>query len=159
METILTQTDRLIISDELRKVMAQYVRFADQKNWDAFSSLFTETGTFTPLDTNGKTILEMSGRDNIRNTISESVGNATAIHHLFSYEIEIDSSKSAKGIFAMEDFVIREDNADSAGSEDVVAAFKTLKGYGHYHGDFINEDGKWLIQKLVQTRLKLDFTF
>lgn len=159
METILTQTDRLIISDELRKVMAKYVWFADQKNWNAFSSLFTETGTFTPLDTNGKAILEMSGRDNIRKTISESVGNATAIHHLFSYEVEIDSPKSAKGIFAMEDFVIREDNADAAESGDVVAAFKTLKGYGHYHADFINEDGKWLIQKLVQTRLKLDFTF
>jgi hypothetical protein len=41
---------------------------------------------------------------------------------------------------------------------DAKVAFRTMHGYGHYHGDFVKEGGRWHIDKLVQTRVKIDFT-
>jgi hypothetical protein len=49
-------------------------------------------------------------------------------------------------------------NARSRPSPDEFA-FTRMEGYGHYHGEFVKTDGAWFIAKLVQTRLRLDFTY
>ncbi|MFJ9034421.1 nuclear transport factor 2 family protein [Streptomyces sp. NPDC102274] len=50
----------------------------------------------------------MRGREQIADSAARSVGpGATVIHHLFSDEIDVYSSDSASGIWAMEDLVIR----------------------------------------------------
>jgi hypothetical protein len=41
---------------------------------------------------------------------------------------------------------------------DAGLAFRTMEGYGHYHGDFVKVGEAWYIKTLVQTRLKMDFT-
>jgi hypothetical protein len=156
----ITDLERLKITDDIRNVMARYVRYADAKEWYNLAALFTPEGTFTPLNVAGEALKIMSGRANIAGMITTSVGHATAIHHLFSFEIDIQSSEEAKGIFSMEDYVIRPENEETVHVADSkIPAFRTLHGYGHYHGDFIKVDGAWYISKLVQTRLKLDFTY
>ena len=42
--------------------------------------------------------------------LSSCPGSATAIHHLFSYEVEITSPTTATGEFAMEDTAFRSDD-------------------------------------------------
>ncbi len=43
--------------------MAKYVHNADHKSFTDLATLFTENGTFTPLDVNGETLVQMSGRE------------------------------------------------------------------------------------------------
>ncbi len=156
----MTAIEKLKITDDIRALMARYVRNADNKNFSELASLFTENGTFTPLDVNGIPLIVMAGRNEIAETISTSVGQAVAIHHLFSFEVEIQSETEVHGVFSMEDRLIRPESEESVSvSERNVPAFRTLHGFGHYHGDFVKIDGKWHIAKLVQTRIKLDFTY
>ena len=156
----MTDLEKLKITDDIRTVMAKYVRNADNKKFNALAGLFTPDGTFTPLDVNGDALVEMSGRVEIAGKIAASVGQATAIHHLFSFEIDILSPKKVHAVFSMEDRLIRPENeAGVLLSESNVPAFRTLHGFGHYHGDFVKEADTWYIEKLVQTRLKLDFTY
>lgn len=156
----ITDLERLIITDDIRTVMARYVRYADNKKFNDLANLFTEQGTFTPLDVAGEALTVMSGREDIATKISTSVGNATAIHHLFSFELDIQAPDIAKGIFTMEDYVIRSENEEGRPLADSnIPAFRTLHGYGHYHGDFQKIESVWYISRLVQTRLKLDFTY
>lgn len=152
--------EKLIITDEIRDLMASYVRYADSKDWKSLAALFTPAGSFTPKDVSGEPLVIMDGREKIAEIIAGSVGGAIAIHHLFSYEVDAFSDKQATGVFAMEDQLIRSDEElATLPSDDKLTAFKTLHGYGHYHGDFIKIDGRWYISKLTQTRIKLDFTF
>ncbi|CAM3698715.1 nuclear transport factor 2 family protein [Sphingobacterium prati] len=156
----MTALEKLEITDQIRTLMARYVHNADSKNFNALAKLFTENGTFMPLDVNGTPLLQMSGRAEIANKISTSVGQATAIHHLFSFELNIQSHEKTHAVFAMEDHLIRPVNEESKVLiESNVPAFRTLHGFGHYHGDFVKIEETWYIEKLVQTRLKLDFTY
>ncbi|MBV7530383.1 nuclear transport factor 2 family protein [Chitinophaga sp. sic0106] len=150
-------TDQLRIKDEIRELMARYVRYADEKEWKLLAGLFTEDGVFTPLTVAGAPLAVMQGQQQIAATIGGSVGTATAIHHLFSYEIEVLNEDSAKGIFSMEDYLIRPEGAVIPPATQEIPAFRTLHGYGHYHGNYRYRDGRWQIEKLVQTRIKLDF--
>ncbi|MDC8104762.1 MULTISPECIES: nuclear transport factor 2 family protein [Chryseobacterium] len=156
----ITHLEKLTITDDIRTVMAKYVRHADSKNFTELANLFTENGIFTPLDVNGETLVQMAGRREIENKISESVGNATAIHHLFSFEIDIESKEMVHAVFSMEDHLIRPENEENILLKDSnVPVFRTLHGFGHYHGDFVKIKDTWFIKKLIQTRLKLDFTY
>jgi hypothetical protein len=150
----------LIIKDEIRELMARYVRHADEKNWQQLAALFTPGGSFTPLDVSGQLIIELQGREQIAQTINSSVGEATAIHHLFSYEIQLDNESTAKGVFAMEDYLIRpESQKRTHETTGTLPDFRTMHGFGHYHASFVKTGGSWQIEKLVQTRVKLDFTY
>jgi len=150
----------LITVEEIRALMARYVYLADSKDWKSLSDLFTSEGTFTPLDVSGDPIIEMKGRESISSTISSSVKDAVAIHHLFSYEVDVLSTENATGIFAMEDYLIFPESTIQNNLKDGEGKqFKSLHGFGHYHGKFIKLDDQWYISQLIQTRLKLDLTY
>src|SRR3984957_20997351 len=85
--------------------------------------------------------------------------SAIAIHHLFSYEIDLRSPVSARAIFSMEDWLIRPDDEPLVHDPQAdTEPFRTMHGYGHYHGAYELIDDTWFIAELTQTRLKLDFT-
>lgn len=155
----ISDVDQLMVTDNIRDVMARYARHADSKQWHDLAALFTPDGSFTPLNVDGKVLIEMSGREQIASTLSASVGRAIAIHHLFSYEVEVLSADKAKGIFSMEDYVIHPEDEEVKHSPDSnIPVFRKLHGYGHYHGEYIKVKGVWQISRLVQTRIKMDFT-
>ncbi|MFE6511226.1 nuclear transport factor 2 family protein [Nocardioides sp. NPDC057767] len=150
METL----ERLTITEDVRRLMARYVRYADHQRWDDLANLFTEDGTFIPHKPDGSVWLHMNGRDEISATVGASGGpGVTLIHHLFSDEIDVDSATSARGVFAMEDIVTRPEDAEL--SEAI--PFRRMHGFGHYHARFVRTDGSWRIAELTQTRVRLDF--
>jgi hypothetical protein len=154
-----SNSERLTLSDEIRELMARYVRYADEKRWDDLARLFTPEGVFTPLDGAGDPVVRMTGREQIARIIRTTVSKATAIHHLFSYEIALQSAVSATGIFAMEDYLVRPpDEEPPTHGEGAVAPFRTMHGFGHYRPTFAKANGEWLITKMTLTRTKLDFT-
>ncbi|NGN92395.1 nuclear transport factor 2 family protein [Nocardioides sp. KC13] len=151
METL----ERLSIIEDVRRLMARYVRYADHQRWDDLAGLFTEDGTFTPHKPDGSVWLRMNGRDEISATVGASGGpGVTLVHHLFSDEIDVDSAETARGVFAMEDIVTRPEDAEV--SETI--PFRRMHGFGHYHARFVRTDGSWRIAELTQTRIRLDFT-
>jgi hypothetical protein len=159
MTTAITDLDRLLISDQLRDLMARYARHADHQEWDNLAALFINEGTFTPLNVAGQPIAHLEGREAIKNTLSGSISNTIAIHHLFSYEVQVSSPDRATGLFAMEDYLFKEGEVGDDNQEaGLLKPFRTMHGYGHYKADFIRIDNAWYISRLVQTRLKLDFT-
>jgi hypothetical protein len=153
--------ERLTITEEIRRVMARYVRYADHQRWEDLAGLFTPAGTFTPLKPDGSVWMNMSGREDIAKSIASTAGPGDVyIHHLFSNEVNVESANSASGIFNMEDKIFRAERAD--GHDAGISgepAFTRMEGYGHYHGEFVKTDGAWYIAKLNQTRLRLDFIY
>jgi len=152
--------DRLSSVEELRRLMGRYVRYADHRRWQDLAGLFTPDGTFTPHKPDGSVWLRMEGREQIAATVGASGGpKDVLIHHLFSSEVDIDSETSARGLWSMEDLIIRGENKDGQVEAPKDFPFKTMHGYGHYHARFVKVDDAWYIAELEQTRLRLDFTY
>jgi hypothetical protein len=152
-----TDLDRLVITDELRQLMAWYAYHADHKEWDKLAGLFLPDATFSVYGPEGELLNEFTGTKDIEESIAKGVGSRQAIHHLFSYTTVVHSATSASLVVNMEDLI-----GPPAEGEEVAplgdVQFKTMHGFGHYRGEFVKTDGGWRIGKLVQTRLKLEFT-
>lgn len=147
-------TERLSIIEELRRLMARYVRYADHQRWQDLADLFTPDGTFTPHRPDGSVWLAMKGREEIAATVGAGGGpGVTLVHHLFSDEIDVDSPTTAHGVWAMEDIVTRPEGAEAS----EVIPYRVMHGFGHYLARFVRTDGPWRIAGLEQTRLRLDF--
>lgn len=148
--------ERLATVEDLRRLMARYVRYADHQRWQDLADLFTPDGTFTPYKPDGSVWLRMEGREQIVATVGASGGpGVVLVHHLFSDEIDVDSPTTAHGVWAMEDIVTRPEDAPA--SEAV--SFTGMHGYGHYHARFVRTGGSWRIAELKQTRIRLDLTY
>ncbi|WP_445147227.1 nuclear transport factor 2 family protein [Dyella sp. Tek66A03] len=171
--------------EDLRYLQARYVRYADAGDWRALAGLFLPEAPFIPHGVDGEPQVVMTGRGEIERRVSATVGSGTALHHLFSYEIDIDSPTKARGLWAMEDWIDRSkavpaatastkvrglwaaEDPDGPGraaaSADVVEItdrpFRTMHGYGHYHAAYQKVDGSWFIAELKLFRIKLDFTY
>ncbi len=142
---------RLSIIEDIRNLKARYARFADLKQWSDLASVFTPDGIMSFYDVDGSLLGKRTGRQEIQDAIAASVGEAQPIHHLFSHEIEVTSSTTANGLWAMEDLITF--------PKGVKARFKVMHGYGHYHETYEKIDGKWLIKTLQITRVKLDYEY
>src|SRR5262245_335195 len=132
--------ERLTAIEDIRRVMARYVRYADHHRFEDLAGLFTPDGTFTPYKADGPVWLTMQGRDGIAKSIGgRNRPEDVLIHHLFSDEIEVESPVAARGTWAMEDLITRADRPDRG---DVPLG---MHGFGHYHGRFVKLDGTWYI--------------
>jgi hypothetical protein len=145
--------------EEVRRLEARYARYADEKRWADLAGLFTIDGTFTPLDADGKPLAVMSGRQDILDTMTAAMSaDASPIHLLLTSEIDILSPTTAHGIWAMADLIFRNDDPPThAATTGNLPAFKTMRGWGHYHVDYVKIDGAWYVSKRVQTRTRLEF--
>ena len=149
---MLTEIERLAAIEEIKQLKARYFRSMDTKNWAGLESVFSDTAE---LDMRGEAADKSKAADaliignaNIMPFIRNAVLELTTVHHGHMPEIEIISSTSAKGIWAMED-VLRW----PAG-----AAVKTLHGYGHYHETYRKTEEGWRIQSSRLSRLRVDIT-
>jgi hypothetical protein len=157
---VMTDIKTLKAVEEIRQLEARYARYADEKRWADLAGLFTVDGTFTPQDADGKPLAVMSGRQEIADSLTAvTAGDVTPIHMLLTSEIEILSPTTAHGIWGMADLIFRNDDPP-AHSEVTgnVPPFKTMRGWGHYHVDYVKVDGAWYFSKRVQTRTRLEFS-
>jgi SnoaL-like domain len=155
----MTDTEVLKAIEEIRQLEARYARYADEKRWTDLAELFTIDGTFTREDADGKPIAALSGRHQIADRLNTvGTGDVTLIHMLLTSEIDILSPNTAQGIWAMADLIFRNNDppppSDGTGN---TPSFKTMRGWGHYHVDYVNLEGSWYICKRVQTRTRLEY--
>jgi hypothetical protein len=131
----------------LQELKARYFRLLDTKQWDAWRGLFTDDMVFynddgpvpatsEPMATGGDAFVEM---------VSTSLAGAVTVHQGHMPEITFTGDRSATGVWAMFDWI------DGPGF--------SMQGFGHYHERYVKDgDGRWRIQELRLTRLRVDAT-
>ncbi len=127
--------------EAIKRLKARYFRHMDTKDWAAFGEVFTEDATVAASPDPSHVF---RGRDEIVRRVSEALRDATTVHHGHMPEIELTGADTARGVWAMYDFV------------DLPEL--VLHGWGHYHEEYAKRSGEWRIRSTRLTRLRLDVT-
>jgi hypothetical protein len=134
---------RLEDIEAIKKLKAKYWRCMDKKLWDEMEEVYTEDAKQVAGD------WQVQGRKAIVQAIQEALtepsGVASTAHGGHSPEIEITSETSAKGTWALQDYL-----AWKSGTK--------MLGFGHYEDEYIKEQGGWKIKNTKITRLFEEWT-
>jgi uncharacterized protein (TIGR02246 family) len=135
---------RLVDIEEIKQLKARYFRCMDTRKWDEWGQVFATDCVMEVPEADMVT----SGRDEIVRTVSGLLAGATTCHHGHMPEIEITGPDSARGTWAMFDYVEwpRSDTGDRVG----------LMGFGHYIEEYTKADGRWRIARTRLERLRVD---
>jgi uncharacterized protein (TIGR02246 family) len=131
---------RLLDLEEIKQLKARYFRCMDTKDWDAFAGLFTVDAV---MDADGYV---EHGRDEIVAFLRKVLDGVVTTHHGHTPEITITGPDTATGIWAMFDYLTFPGGDPPPG----------LRGYGHYHDEYVREPGGWRIRRVRLTRLRVD---
>jgi uncharacterized protein (TIGR02246 family) len=129
----------LVDIEEIKQLKARYFRLMDTGQWEAWAEVFAEDASLRWGPEEGAIV---HGRDRIVKSVRRILKDAVTVHHGHMPEIEILSSDRARGIWSMFDHV------DTPEFE--------LRGFGHYEEEYVKRDGRWVIHRLVLTRLRED---
>ena len=131
--------------EEIRQLKARYFRAVDEKAWQTLRELFTDDAqAWYPGPARWFT-----GPDEIVAWVSGLLGPGTiSVHHGFMPEIMVSAPDRAEAIWAMRDDL--EIPAQEGGGR------RRIVGAGHYREEYRRVGGKWKIQRLVLTRLRVD---
>ena len=135
---------RLVDIEEIKRLKARYFRAVDQKDWELYAQVFARDAHLEVPEGG----VSEDGREAIVASISTVLEGVTTVHHGHMPEIEITGDGTARGTWAMFDYV--EFPAGDGGAR------AGLKGYGHYHEDYVREDGEWRIKRSELSRLRID---
>ena len=135
---------RLLDIEEIKGLKARYFRTLDQKKWDEFGQVFARDAVLEVPEAD----MTVHGRDAIVASVSQALTGARTVHQGHMPEIELTGPGSARGTWAMFDYVEwpRPDSGDRVG----------LQGYGHYVEEYVREDGRWRISRSRLERLRVD---
>jgi hypothetical protein len=136
--------ERLLAIEEIKQLKARYFRCMDQKNWDGWREVFARDAVLEVPEANMTT----TGRDAIVESVSGLLAGARTVHHGHMPEIDVTGENSARGTWAMFDYV---EWPVAAGGERL-----GLQGYGHYVEEYVREDGQWRISRSRLVRLRVD---
>ncbi|PSM42982.1 hypothetical protein C6Y14_12445 [Streptomyces dioscori] len=137
--------------DQIRELRARYCRLADTKRWEAMADLFTDDAVMHFHRPDGTLSHSVTAAE-FPASVGGRVGTGQPVHHVFSHEIEFTSDSTASGVWAMEDYVFYDRQADSA------APFTRMHGLGHYHDTYRKVDDVWRIAGFKLSRLRIDIT-
>lgn len=129
-------------TEAITRLKARYCRFLDAKDWAAWRELFADDFVSDTSAAGGR---EIVGADAFVSFVRRTLGSPRrkTVHQVHAPEIELTSETTARGIWALEDFVRLAPGLD-------------LRGYGHYHETYAKQDGRWRIQSSKLTRLRED---
>jgi len=137
---------RLAAIEDIRRLKARYFRCMDTKDWDGFRDVFAPDAEMDMRSEAGEAGL-VHGKHAIADFVRGSVDTVVTVHHGHMPEINVTSPTTATGIWAMEDLLRWPEGAP----------LTAMHGWGHYHETYTMVDGRWAIQTLALTRLRLDF--
>jgi hypothetical protein len=136
--------------EAIRQLKARYFRLMDTKQWETWADCFTaavsasyegvpRANSGLPLD------VALTGRAELVKGVSSLLTGAKSIHQGFMPELELTSATTARGIWAMFDYVM--------------LPTCHFKGWGHYHEEYVKEGAAWRIKRIHLTRLHTSETF
>ena len=132
--------------EAIRQLKARYFRFLDTKQWERWGDVFAEDAV---LEHPANRLEALRGRAEIVATVSAGLTDRVTVHHGHMPEIEITGERTAKGIWAMYDLLLKllpDGNGEAR-----------YEGYGHYLERYVKgDDGRWRIAHLHLRRLHLE---
>ena len=138
----------LLSLERIAQLKARYCRYIDTKQWDKLPSVFAADCKFEGLGS------APAGADvaTFVKGVSTRLGPTISVHHVHQPEIVLTSATTARGVWAMEDYVEWQDG----GTVKEAPGSKGFRGYGHYEEEYRKEGGAWKISFLRLTRLRID---
>jgi uncharacterized protein (TIGR02246 family) len=130
--------------EDIKRLKARYFRLMDTKDWDAWARVFAEDAVMEVPEAD----MVATGRAAIMEFVRKALSGTVTVHHGHMPEIELTGADTATGIWAMFDYV--EWTSPETGERS------GLRGFGHYHEEYVREDGAWRIAKTRLTRLRVD---
>jgi len=143
---------RLVIIEEIRNLRSRYWRYLDTQEWDKFASLFTDDCVF---DASFDAFTPPPGGRAIADTVAAVFEGVTSVHRGMQHEIEVADESHARGIWAMDDYLMYPPGASHAGGGEATAY---VRGYGHYVDDYLKLDGRWLFSHVELYRIHREVT-
>jgi bile-acid 7alpha-dehydratase len=117
--------------EAIKRLKYKYLRCLDSKLWDDLAGCFTEDATTSY--SSGK--YSFQGREAIMQFLREGLGpTMISMHHGHHPEVEITSDITARGIWALEDYVI------------ITQANLGLRGAAFYQDQYVKVNGEWKIK-------------
>ncbi len=133
----------LLDIEQIKQLKARYFRLVDTKQWDDWARVFAVDAVLEIPEGD----LVHRGRDEIVANVSTIMAELRTVHHGHMPEIEITGPDSARGVWAMFDYV------EWPAQDDHRVG---LHGYGHYVEEYVREDGAWCIARSRLERLRVD---
>ncbi len=128
--------------EAIKQLKARYFRTMDTKDWAGMRQVFADDVVMDTTDSGGGVV---TGADAFLEFLQRTLADAVTVHHGHMPEIELTSSTTATGIWALHDVIVWPDGT-------------RLQGDGHYHETYERVDGAWRITSSTLTRLRMDFT-
>jgi ketosteroid isomerase-like protein len=128
--------------ESIKRLKGRYCRLMDTKDWARYRRVFCDDVTMDTTDSGGNVI---TGADDFLAFLTKTIGDVVTVHQCHTPEIEVTSTTTATGIWAMEDMLRFADGTE-------------LHGYGHYHETYRKGDDGWQIASSKLTRLRMDIT-
>jgi SnoaL-like domain len=128
--------------EAIKQLKARYFRLMDTKQWDRWREQFTDDCRFDG------TSRPYAGPDAFCAGTSERLQEATTVHQGHMPEILLTGPDTAKGVWAMFDWVEFPEVRDTGHGVN-----RGFTGYGHYEEEYRREGGVWRISFLRLTRL------
>jgi hypothetical protein len=129
--------------EQIKQLKARYFRFIDGHNWTELRGLFTDDfhmyrgWSAEPARTTADAFVA---------GVSKNLGNVRSVHHGHMPEIELTGPNTARGVWAMFDWLDYQDESQ-----------QMRQGFGHYHDEYEKgTDGKWRIKSFRLVRIRVD---
>lgn len=136
--------------EAIRQLKARYFRLMDTQQWDPWENCFA-TDVWASYEgvprANSKLpdVVTLKGRAELVKGVKSLLTGAKSVHQGFMPELELTSATTARGIWAMFDYVM--------------LPTCDFKGWGHYHEEYVKDGTGWKIKRLHLTRLHTSETF
>ena len=143
----MTENEKLLNIEAIRQLKARRLRAIDAKEWDVYTALHCVDHV---SDTYGGAVMASAAENTAK--LADFVAGMTTVHHVHSYEIDLQSDTEATGIWCMEDRLWWL-QAESDGSQKEYG----LHGFGSYHERYRKEGGVWTFcyRRLDRTKVIL----
>ncbi len=130
--------DELVEIEAIKRVKYRYLRCLDQKLWDELNDVLTP-GCIANYSGGA---YAFDGRDAIIDFLRNAMGSDSFLssHRCHHPEIDLTSSTTATGVWALDDVVI------------MTEFDLTLRGAAFYTDDYVKTDGHWYISRTAYKR-------
>jgi hypothetical protein len=130
--------------EQIKQLKARYFRYLDTKQWPKYRAIFTDDARIW-VRSNADSDAPRSLDDFIDwMQTSHDADRAVSVHQGHMPEIEILDETSARGIWALFDWVARPRG-------------RAFQGFGHYYEEYRKgPDGQWRISLMRISRLRRD---